>query len=365
MKNKLKTKLKKCILYAILGDTISFINGFYKYKSTIFNESLNYSKLNIKGWSYSINIMFLWFCFVIFHWQTKHYKKKIKYYKKYSDYISSNLIHNIAFKNKKITNSYLISKYKYSDYFFKHKLVKNWVNKKKILDISNEYINRIIYKPLPKLKYDKDDFERPKNIEILENKKKIKSPSSINLLISIILGIRLYDKSFHERSKLAIKYASATHSHPYNYMSIMLLTNLISELIISNNFLHAILNVNKNIQKIKTKNKYINSFCKEFNIFIKNLTIKKNTITINQDYAVNIKNKIHTLNIAIIAINAVLIAESDWNKLIYYSGIVKNTNHSSCAIACCLYILVFGDKKAPKNQLKQIEDYDQFNTVFY
>ena len=33
MKTKLKTKLKKCILYAILGDTIAFINGFYKYKA--------------------------------------------------------------------------------------------------------------------------------------------------------------------------------------------------------------------------------------------------------------------------------------------------------------------------------------------
>ena len=51
----------------------------------------------------------------------------------------------------------------------------------------------------------------------------------------IIIGVR--------GSKLAIKYANTTHSHPYNYMSVMLLTNLISELIYNNNFIYALLNV--------------------------------------------------------------------------------------------------------------------------
>ena len=136
MKTKLKTKLKKCILYAIWGDTIAFINGFYKYKSEIFSKSFDYSHINITGWTYSINIIFLWYCFVIFHWQKKCYKKKYIYYNKYYSYLT----HNLIFVEKSVINSEsydnkTISKYKYSDYFFKHKLVKNFVNKKKIINI--------------------------------------------------------------------------------------------------------------------------------------------------------------------------------------------------------------------------------------
>lgn len=372
MKTKLKTKIKnkfnKCILYTILGDTIAFINGFFLYKNILYENVNYYSKINIKGWSYSIDIMFLWFCFVIFQWKKKQYKSNINYNKKYYNYLSNNINTTIYLESKpnsknnsQSNNSHFrISSYKYSDYFFKHKIAKPLLSDNNIQKYSNCYINRT------KFFFEKKNlFATNKIYYLIANKKKIKKPNHNNLLISIILGFYLHCESFSKRSKIAFKYANETHSHPYNNMSVVFLTNLISELLYNNNFLLALLNVNKNIQKIKTKNKYTKLFCKELNCFIKNLNIKYNSkIILNKNYSKNLKNKINSLNIVLIAINSLLISENNWDNLIYYSGIAKNTNNISCAIACCLYILVYNDKQAPKKQLKQIEDYYQFNIVF-
>ena len=144
--------------------------------------------------------------------------------------------------------------------------------------------------------------------------------------------------------------AKVTHSHPYNYLSILTLANIISYTIIHDySIINGLLSSKDYLnKKYKCNNKIESAFIKDYNKYINYLiNFKKNTINIK--YQTNNKNT--ALTTLKFAITSYMDSPDNWKMILENSCLNKNTNPNTGAIACCFYGLINGLKNIHSNIL--------------
>ena len=322
---KLTRNQQNCINLSILGDKLSYFNGLpftrisnnnIKYKKELIsNEFKKLNSINLKNWQSSINHFFLDNLYQILkNNKISTINNLIKLYKKE--------ILNIKFIKKKL-------KYKYLN-----------INHRIRSDILNTYIN-------PYMHINK------KTRKLLKLNKTIHTPTDENLQIGILIGIIFNNKKYNKsREIVSIALAKATHSHPYNYLSVFTLANIISYTIIHKyNINEGLLESNTYLQKTYIcKNKLECKFVKKYNKFIVNLIdLKKGVINIKLNNIKPIKTALDTL---IFSISIYLGSPDNWKLLLTNACIEKYTTPNTGAIVCGIYGLINGTKNVHKNMLK-------------
>lgn len=317
---ELTTQQQNCIILAGIGDKLSYFNGLpYMNKSDIHfkqkiisTEFKKLNSINLKKWQKSINyIFFFQACLQLFvNTNILSIKKLVKLYKKKL----------ISKKNDKL---YYIN-----------------------LGLTNIIPKLILNKEIPQhnhtTKYNiRNDFHQ-----------KINEPTDENLQIGIILGLLFAKEKYDEsREIISIALAKETHIHPYNYLSVLTLANIISYTMINkNNFIKGVLASNEYLQKkYICKNKLECKFVKDYNKFVNFLIDLKNGL-INIKYK-KIKN-ITALTTLQFAITAYLDSPDNWKLILANACIQPYTTPNTGAIACCFYGLIHGTKNVHKNMLK-------------
>ena len=320
---KITTQQKNCITLARIGDKLAYFNGLpfmdinksdiNLKKKIISSEFKKLNSINLQNWKSSINnSIFLQSCLVIFvNLNNLYLKKLVKLYKK-------NII------STKFSIKYYI----------------------------NLGLNNIIKKS------DKNKEINPNrhttNYNIIPNDllKKINEPTDENLQIGIILGLFFAKEKYDEsREIISIALAKATHIHPYSYLSVFTLANIISYTMINkNNFIKGVLASNEYLQKkYICKNKLECKFVKDYNKFVNFLIDLKNGL-INIKYK-KIKNKT-ALTTLQYAITIYLDSPDNWKLILTNACIQPYTTPNTGAIACCFYGLIHGLKNVHKNMLK-------------
>ena len=361
---KIKKRIESCICLAIVGDTISFCMAISKYnlqfkqqyekdKIDFIQKLINENKLNITGWIHSYYSIWLF-----------AKPRKSKYVNIIKDSNDSNKQIDLNFNEKNIKRQdkfILIIKFIKDNYkdkeLIQKKIIPNELSQKindhkKFKSNRNQFIDRYYFKSY----VDKNLYKIVKNKCIL-------TPTDDIILYGIRVGVTYLDKKdFTKRDIYIISEIKEYFKNPYTYMSIILLSTLITNIIHNNNLTEAILKSNEYIQTNYKKYIKINPFCKELQKFInKTMNIKKNMIT--PIYNIKFK-KLNALTTILIAINSLYKYNDNWTLLLLESGCKYQTNPASCAIACAIYGLMNGYKNVPKEQYTNIENYSKFIKMF-
>ena len=360
---KQKKQIISCLILAVAGDTISFFLGSNKHNSLNKKNSKNkirlisklyaIDNLNISGWFHSFYSVWLYAIpqppeNLIFK-DNKYYIKKNKYKSQFTFLDMKNIVkvsHRIK-PSDRITKTPAIAQLYVS--LTNTNLYKLAVHQKTPIRFYARY-------------YDKSNIQ--KNIKKIETNKIILSPSDDVILFGIPCGLLyLNEKDFYKRDDYIKYIILTTYKHPYSYMCVILLANLISNIfktgklidsiIISNNYL---------LNKFNHTNKTEKLFCKEFNKFVnKTIYLKKNIVKPLSGYF----KKLNPLTTILIAINSLYMAPDKWDLLVNKSGLDYQGNPASCAIACAIYGLLHNFKGVPKSQYNNIENKKNLYTNFF
>ena len=283
-------------------------------KKIISSEFKKLNSINLKKWQNSLNYhWFLQSCLKIFVNLTNlSIKKLVKLYKKN---LISTIIPELYYINLGLSN--------------------NIIPKLDLNTLIEYHRHTTKYNKIP------NDFHQ-----------KINEPTDENLQIGIILGLLFAKEKYDEsREIVSIAFAKETHIHPYNYLSVLTLANIISYTMINkNNFIKGVLASNEYLQKkYICKNKLECKFVKDYNKFVNFLIDLKNGL-INIKYK-KIKNKT-ALTTLQFAITVYLDSPDNWKLILANACIQPYTTPNTGAIACCFYGLIHGTKNVHKNMLK-------------
>lgn len=194
-------------------------------------------------------------------------------------------------------------------------------------------------------------FYNKNNIQKIFKYTKINEPSDENIQIGILIGL-IYPKEKYDKNReiISIKLAKVTHSHPYNYLSILTLANIISYTIIHDyNIINGLLASKDYLNnKYKCNNKIEFTFVKDYNNYINSLiNSKKNIINIKYHSS----KKKTTLTTLQFAITSYLDSPDNWKMILANACIQRDTNPNTGAIACSFYGLINGLKNVHPNML--------------
>lgn len=343
---KQKKQIYSCLILAMTGDTLSFCNNLKllnieynktneQKKTDLYNQLYAYNQFNLQSWAHSMYSIWLYFIppFSISSKTISRKETELNMYK---------IPIYIRHPKFRLLDS---SKYKYK-YLNSYKIIK--IHKSKL----NSYINRI---------YSNSNYK--KNMITIAKKKRIINPSDEFILIGITIGLIYTNISdFKQRDINITTIIGNTHSHPYSYMAIILLSTLITNLYKTQNIIQTLLNTNNYLQTtLNISNKTEQLFCNEFNKFVKKTVINNDTVKYHrQKY-----KKLNALTTILIAINSYLKYGNNWEMLIYISGMKHQTSPATCAIAASFYGLVRGFKGVPKVQYQNIENGDKVAKNFF
>jgi len=248
-------------------------------------------------------------------------------------------------RNKDLMQKLYVTKLKY-------KYLKSF----KIIKYNQKILNNYIFRINKESKY-------YQNIITIKNNKKIITPSDEFILIGIIYGLKYLDESkFNKRDIDIATLITNTHSHPYSYMAVILLSTLITYLFLTKDIIKTLVNTNTYFQtKLDIQNKTEKKFCNEFNKYVQSTVISEAIVKLNKKKY----SKLNALTTVLIGIDSYLRYHNNWQMLIYISGMKHQTTPATCAIASAFYGLVNGVKNVPKIQYENIENGDNLIKNFY
>lgn len=325
---KQQKRITACIILAVMGDSLSYMNGLSQLDSTKSKENAkiktilydqlveNFNKINLNGFVYSYNVNFL----LLFPDKSRINDCPID-------------TETFLWSTRKISNLPKTS-------------IKTMVKNKLFLNTKYIYRNQFLTK---------------KEKDTLDQNNVVLHPVDTPILVGILAGIYLtpskdskFSPTWHPKIRL--------FKNHYTIFSIRVLAVLVHKLIYTEDLYKVILETNDYFVNNYTPiNITEQEFIKKFDNYVKStlyedkVDIKKNTVY----------KKLNAFTTLIIAINAFFLYPNDIANLIKYSGIIYQRNPTSCAIACCFYGLIHGFHGVPSNLYTSIENYDGFikNTI--